>query len=67
MDEEMRPREVTHLVSSCATLIVRMAAVLYFLPLQYESVAFLIKRESLFPHPLESELACDLLWPKQCG
>lgn len=52
--------KVTYLVSNCATLIAKMAAMHSFLPLQYASVAFLIKRESLFPHPL------NMSWPVIC-
>ena len=46
---------------------IKIAAVLFFLPLHCDSAAFLVQKESLFPHPLESELACDLLWSKECG
>lgn len=37
-----------------------MTVILYFLPLQYASVAFLIKSWSLFLHPL------NLTWPVIC-
>ena len=46
---------------------IKIAAFLCFLPLHYDSAAFLTQKESLFPHPLESELSCDLLWSKECG
>lgn len=35
--------------------------------MQYESAAFPIMSESLRLHPLESELACDLVCPKECA
>lgn len=73
MDEGMRPREenlpkVTYLVSSYATLLAKKNAWSSLLSLFAVCLGSLSHWELGFAFPsLESELACDLFWPRECG